>query len=108
MSELKDKLTTLEALGVLKNYIMAQLNTLKNTDMPNAISSELAKIVAGAPEKLDTLKELSDWIATHETSAATMNSTIQSNKNNITRLDASLSSLGLTVKNGMLCQTYNA
>lgn len=49
-------------------------------------AEEVAKIVADAPEAYDTLKELADWLATHETDAASMNSAIQTNKNDISNL----------------------
>lgn len=39
-------------------------------------SEEVAKIVAGADESYDTLKEISDWISSHATDAASMNSAI--------------------------------
>lgn len=52
-----------------------------------AISAEeVAKIVANAPEAYDTLKELADWLASHETDAASMNSAIQTNKTDIANL----------------------
>ena len=38
--------------------------------------TEVAKIVADAPESYDTLKEIADWIGTHTDSAAAMNSAI--------------------------------
>lgn len=39
-------------------------------------AEEVAKIVAGAPESLDTLKEIADWISQHADDAAAMNSAI--------------------------------
>lgn len=39
-------------------------------------SEEVAKIVAGADESYDTLKEISDWISSHSSDAASMNSAI--------------------------------
>lgn len=39
-------------------------------------SEEVAKIVAGADEAYDTLKEISDWISSHTSDAAAMNSAI--------------------------------
>ena len=50
------------------------------TETDNKIISKVAEIVAGAPEDFDTLKEMSDWIASHENSAAEMNSEIQALK----------------------------
>ncbi|MDE5771376.1 MAG: hypothetical protein K2I06_07075 [Ruminococcus sp.] len=49
------------------------------------ISEKVAEIVANAPEDFDTLKEISDWIANHEDSAAAMNSAIQANTAAITQ-----------------------
>lgn len=46
-------------------------------------SEEVAKVVAEAPEDFDTLKEISDWIATHADDASAMNSAIQTNASNI-------------------------
>ena len=39
-------------------------------------SEEVAKIVAGADESYDTLKEIADWISSHKTDATAMNSAI--------------------------------
>lgn len=39
-------------------------------------AEEVAKIVAGANESYDTLKEIADWISNHTTDAAAMNSAI--------------------------------
>lgn len=43
------------------------------------ITEKVTEIVADAPEDFDTLKEMSDWIDSHEDSAAAMNSAIQQN-----------------------------
>ncbi|MDE7098772.1 MAG: pyocin knob domain-containing protein [Ruminococcus sp.] len=43
------------------------------------ITEKVAEIVSDAPEDFDTLKEISDWIAGHEDSAAAMNSAIADN-----------------------------
>lgn len=58
-------------------YTIAQTNS--------AIATEVAKIVAEAPESLDTLKEISTWIEAHEDSASAMNLQIQTNKTNISK-----------------------
>lgn len=39
-------------------------------------AEEVAKIVAGAPDSFDTLKEIADWISNHADDAAAMNSAI--------------------------------
>lgn len=40
------------------------------------VADAIAEIVANAPESLDTLKEISDWITSHATDAASMSSAI--------------------------------
>lgn len=52
----------------------------------STVTTEIAKVVADAPEDLNTLKEMSDWIAGHENDASGMNSAISDNKTAITAL----------------------
>ena len=56
------------------------IGTLRGTDTDKSArtiaAEEVAKIVNGAPESFDTLKELSDWISTHGTDATAMNTAI--------------------------------
>ena len=56
------------------------------TETEDLIVSKIAEIVADAPEDFNTLKEMSDWIASHENDASAMNSAIQTNANNISDL----------------------
>lgn len=65
---------------------ISTLNGTGNGSVKKAVSDEIAKVVADAPEDFDTLKEMSDWISTHETSASAMNSAINDNKSAITAL----------------------
>lgn len=55
-------------------------------DIEKIVSEKIAEVVADSPEDFDTLKEISDWIYTHENSAAAMNTAIQENTNSITSL----------------------
>ena len=55
----------------------------------STVTTEIAKVVADAPENFDTLKEMSDWIAGHENDASAMNSAISDNKTAITSLQNS-------------------
>ena len=55
----------------------------------STVTTEIAKVVADAPEDLNTLKEMSDWIAGHEDDASAMNSAISDNKTAITALQNS-------------------
>ena len=52
----------------------------------STVTTEIAKVVADAPEDLNTLKEMSDWITGHENDASAMNSAISDNKTAITAL----------------------
>lgn len=58
----------------------------KSADVTSEISTEISKIVANAPEDLNTLKEMSDWIAGHENDASAMNSAISDNASAIAEL----------------------
>lgn len=55
-------------------------------EVEKIVTDKVAEIVASAPEDFNTLKEISDWIYTHEESAAAMNTAIQSNANSIESL----------------------
>lgn len=50
-------------------------------------AEETAKIVAGADTAYDTLKEIADWISTHGSDAATMNSNITALQNQLKGID---------------------
>ena len=43
------------------------------------VTAKIAKIVANAPEDLDTLKEIADWISAHADDASAMNTAILAN-----------------------------
>ena len=60
------------------------LNGTGTGSVTKAVSDGIAKVVANAPASFDTLKEISDWIDTHEDGASSMNSAIQANTNDIT------------------------
>ena len=54
------------------------------------VTAKIAEIVANAPEDLDTLKEIADWISTHTNDASAMNTQINTNKNDIAALQTSV------------------
>jgi len=62
-SELRSKITTLQGEDTTKSA-------------RTIAAEEVVKIVAGADVSYDTLKEISDWIMSHKTDAASMNSAI--------------------------------
>ncbi len=63
------------------------------TEVASTVADEIAKVVAEAPESLDTLKEIADWISEHADSAATMNSSINANATAIAALETLVGSL---------------
>lgn len=81
----------LQALGVRVTTAEGELDTLIGEDAGKSVraisAEEVAKIVANAPEDYNTLKELADWLAGHETDAAGMNSAIQQNAADIEALE---------------------
>lgn len=66
----------------------ADVYTKSETDAK--IIAKVAEIVAGAPADFDTLKEMSDWIANHEGSAAAMNAAINTNSTNIANIQSEI------------------
>lgn len=60
------------------------LNSDNTTE--GSVAYQIAQVVAGADTSYDTLKEIADWISTHGTDAAAMNTQINTNKNDIAAL----------------------
>ena len=56
----------------------------------SAVAAKIAEVVANAPEDLDTLKEIADWIKTHANDASAMNTQINTNKSDISALKTSV------------------
>ena len=54
------------------------------------VTAKIAEIVAKAPEDLDTLKEIADWISSHADDAAAMNTAISTNASDIATLKTSV------------------
>lgn len=54
------------------------------------VTAKIAELVANAPEDLDTLKEIADWINTHADSASAMNTQISTNASDISDLKTSV------------------
>lgn len=61
-------------------------NTTPTKSISTMISEGIAKVVASAPTSFDTLKEIADWISTHQNDASAMNTAINTNTTNITNL----------------------
>ena len=73
-----------------------------NKSVREIAAEEVAKIVDGADASFDTLKEVSDWISTHGTDAAAMNTQINANKSAIEKLN------GAAATEGSVANTVNA
>ena len=88
---IKVNIATGQAAKIDMKYNLNIYATKKEFDetvakIKNQIAIEVSNIIAEAPESFDTLKEISDWIATHVDSAAAMNSKIVQNQNDIKAL----------------------
>ena len=66
-------------LGGLK-YFWTKAKTWIAGQITSEVTAKIAEIVANAPEDLDTLKEIADWISSHANDAAAMNTEILANK----------------------------
>ena len=70
----------------------------KNKSAREMAHEEVAKVVDGAPESFDTLKEISSWISTHSDSAVTMDNSIKANAAAIEKLNGDASTTGSVAK----------
>lgn len=64
------------ALQALDGKVTTLIGSDTNKSARAIAAEETAKIVAGADASYDTLKEIADWISSHSTDAAAMNSAI--------------------------------
>lgn len=79
-TEIKARVTANEnAIGVL--------NGTGEGSVKKTVGDEIAKVIAGADESMDTLKEIGDWISGHANSASEMNTKINANENAINTLN---------------------
>lgn len=85
--------STLKANIAKNTAAIATLNGTGDGSVKKAVSDAVAAIVNGAPEAYDTLKEISDWISSHASDAAGMNSQIKTNKEDITKLKTLIGTL---------------
>ena len=84
--EVDDKINANKTTISSHTTALATLNGEGEGSVKKTVTDEIAKVVADAPESLDTLKEISDWISGHESDASAMNSAIQTNKTDIASL----------------------
>ena len=67
----------------LRNEFSREIEAVNN-NIATEVNKAIASVVAEAPESFDTLKEAADWIQTHGTEAAAMQSAITALENNLT------------------------
>lgn len=86
-TELKEKLDALENYddSELAGRVTANENAIETLNgsgvgsVTKTVADKIAEIVANAPDNLNTLKEISDWIIEHQGDVTEMNSKITSN-----------------------------
>lgn len=85
-TELGNKISSTDLSTVLESYAKAE-------DVNQWITNKIAEVVAGAPEKFDTLKELADWIDNDSSGAAKMSNDITELKSKTESLESELLSV---------------
>lgn len=91
-----------EDIASLKTDLTQEITDRKNADtdiqksINTTVNNAIAEIVANSPEDFNTLKEIADWIDTHEDSASAINTAIQTNKTNIDKKVDKVSGKGLS------------
>ena len=78
--------TEVRGLITANTTAISTLNGEGEGSVKKQVADAVATIVADAPEAYDTLKEISDWISSHSSDAASMNSAIQTNTSDISAL----------------------
>lgn len=84
----RENIADIYSLDDFQNWLVT-LNgstTAPTKSISTMISEGIAKVVANAPASFDTLKEIADWISTHQNDASAMNTAINTNTTNITNL----------------------
>lgn len=84
----RKNITYIDSLDDFQNWLITLngSNTAPTKSISTMISEEIAKVVANAPASFDTLKEIADWISSHQNDASAMNTAINTNTTNITNL----------------------
>lgn len=95
-----DDTTTLAAK--LSELITSLNGKATKTEMNNAISTAINNLINGAPGTYDTLKEIADYISSHEDVVSTLNTAIgnKADKTTVTALQTTVSAIQTTV-NGL-------
>lgn len=94
------------AVAVLQSLIDI-LNSDSNVDgsVKKTVADAIARVVAGAPEELDTLKEIADYIASDKTGAAQMAAAISALKTLTAGHTKSIEDLGIAKQDALVSGT---
>lgn len=94
------------AVAVLQSLIDI-LNSDSNVDgsVKKTVADAIARVVAGAPEDLDTLKEIADYIASDKTGAAQMAAAISALKTLTAGHTKSIEDLGIAKQDALVSGT---
>ena len=87
--EVADRIAADEALREV--ITSSNEETIENTKL--IVSEEIAKVVAGAPEDLDTLKEIATWIQNDTTGSVQIVNDVNVLKNKVTELETKIAVL---------------
>lgn len=100
-----DDSTTLAAK--LAEMVTAINLRAKCTDVTAEINQAIADLIDGAPETYDTLKELSDYIATHEDVVTAINAAIgnKADKSSVEALQTTINALGSLAKKNIVSES---
>lgn len=98
--------TISSALNTIQSRIDGIVGSDPNKTIRVISAEEVAKIVDGAPQSLDTLKEIATWISTHGSDAATMQANITSNTNRIGALEGLVGSTSVSSQISTALNSY--
>ena len=94
LDALQGSLTTLTGRVEANENAIAVLNGEGEGSVKKQVSDAIAGVVASAPEDLDTLKEIADYIASDKTGAAELNNKVSANTTAIEKLNGDSSTEG--------------
>lgn len=88
--------------------MVASLNGKATTEQVNqAVSSAINNLIDGAPGTYDTLKEIADYIATHQSAAEALNAAIgnKADKSTVDKIQETIQGLGSLASKNTVAET---
>lgn len=90
--------TALDGRLTAAESAITTLNGSGEGSVINTVNTQIAAVVAGAPESLDTLQEIASWISNHSDSASAMNTKINENADAIAGIKSDLDTASIGIK----------